>query len=127
MTDSINRIGGSHSPRPAERVSAIRRTRKAFRDTTGEPSDQPEDKLDINPGEHIRDLPAEIDISLMMIRALIDKELPEKGIAALESFAPLGSIHEITQLCDVLEDRGFKFVSWHDSLELAQAMRVAAS
>lgn len=121
--DSVKRLGLT---RPTGKVTAVNRTRPATRDHEEAEFDY-EDKVDINPAEHLHNAPQHIDLSLAMIRALLAGELPLEAIEALESFAPIGDLANGTYNCDRVEEKGLDFVAWPVGETLTYALEFAAS
>lgn len=128
MEDSIDRIRRLQPQRQTERISAPAPVQRARREHEEEDDFSYEDQVDIAPAEHLQQGPEVIDLSLEMIRALINRELPDEAIEALQSFAPLGDISEVhLDLCLRVEQKGQDFVAWNSQQSLVQALMVAAS
>ncbi len=87
----------------------------------------PEDHVDIAPGRHLQSVSDHLDLSLAMIRALVQEELPPEAIEALESFAPLGDLQDALEHCTRVEQKGQDFIEWPNTLTLGQALERSAS
>lgn len=126
MTDPIDSVRRSIAPSSAERITPVKRPSRVTREH--EESDFVfEDKMEVSPEAHLQNAPDIIDLSLEMIRALVNDELPEEAVKALESFAPLGDLQDAIENCDRVQAKGADFISWEKSQTLTQALAYAAN
>jgi len=86
-----------------------------------------EDKVEIATPAETPPALEEIDLSVAMIRALINKELPPETTEALMNFAPLGDLSDALIWCDRIDQKQIEFVTWSNKETLAQALVRAAN
>lgn len=127
MADFIKHVPNIAVSQPAERVLAVAAAHRQRRDRDDEGGFLYEDRVDIDPSAHIEAMPEEIDLSLMLIRALVNGELPPEAVSALAQFAPLGDLSSGAEWCDAIEQRGLEFITWSASKTLAQVLEFMAS
>jgi hypothetical protein len=127
MTDPIDSIKSTNSARFTERVMSVASS-PALRHNHSDNSEELfHDRLDVAPEEHLSTAPDQIDISLEMISALANGELPQEAITALESFAPIGELITPIAHCERVKEKGQDFITWEKTQTLAQALALAAS
>jgi hypothetical protein len=123
MSDSIDRTQPIKSRFP-ERVEAVSPAHARKRE---EEEFVFEDKIDIAPGRHLQNVSDHLDLSLAMIRALVNDELPQEAVDALAGFAPLGDLSDALEHCDRVEQTGVDYIEWPNTLTLAQALERSAN
>ena len=126
MTDPIDSVRRSNKAIETERITPLKRIGQIKRD---EKDGQFvfEDKIDVAPQTHLANAPEIIDLSLEMIRALLNEELPPEAVTALQSFAPIGDLNDALENCDRVQAKGLDFISWEKTQTLTQALAFAAS
>ena len=125
MTDPIDSVRRSNAPASTERVSPVKRPARITREHE-EMDFVFEDKIEVSPETHLQNAPDMIDLSLEMIRALVNNELPDEAVKALESFAPLGDLDGAIENCNRVQAKGADFISWEKSQTLTEALALAA-
>lgn len=114
------------SMRVTEKIGAVASAAPLKREHPHDDSDY-EDLVDVAPQQHLEQGPEEITLSLQMVLALIEGDLPEEAVKALSAFAPLGEKDDIAAGYDRMVSKGHENIDWPNTMSLAQALATAAS